>query len=72
MDPDPRQGHPRYLQSQAPDQARITRPDLKVLFITGCAENTTLANGFLEPAMEMITKPLAVDALARRIITLDW
>jgi DNA-binding response OmpR family regulator len=54
------------LQSQAADQARITRPDLKVLFITGCAENTTLANGFLEPAMEMITKPLAVDALARR------
>jgi hypothetical protein len=38
-----------------------------LLFITGCAENTTLANGLLEPAMEMITKPLAVDALARRI-----
>jgi hypothetical protein len=35
------------LQSQAADQARITRPDLKVLFITGCAENATLANGFL-------------------------
>jgi DNA-binding NtrC family response regulator len=54
------------LQSQAADQAGITRPDLKVLFITGCAENTTAGNGFLEPAMEMITKPLAVDALARR------
>ena len=70
-DPDPWQGHPRFLQSQAADQARITRPDLKMLFITGCAENTTLANGFLEPAMEMITKPLAVDALVSRIIILD-
>jgi hypothetical protein len=37
-----------------------------VLFITGYAGSATLANGFLEPAMEMITKPLAVDALARR------
>jgi DNA-binding response OmpR family regulator len=55
------------LQSQAADQARITRPDRKVLFITGFAENPTLANGFLEPAMEMITKPFAVEALATRV-----
>ena len=43
------------------------RRDLKVLFITGYAENATLAAGFLEPGMQMITKPFAVDALATRI-----
>jgi CheY-like chemotaxis protein len=38
-----------------------------VLFITGYAENAALASGFLEPGMEMITKPFPVDALAQRI-----
>ena len=52
---------------QLADQAREHRPDLKVLFITGYAENATLANGFLEPGMEMITKPFAVEALASKI-----
>jgi DNA-binding response OmpR family regulator len=43
------------------------RPGLKVLFITGCAENAAMANGFLAPGMELVTKPFAVDALAARI-----
>ncbi|WP_114187993.1 PAS domain S-box protein [Microvirga aerophila] len=60
-------GLPGINGRQLADQARVTRPDLKVLFITGYAENATLANGFLEPGMEMITKPFAVEALATRI-----
>ena len=55
---------------QLADQARERRPGLKVLFITGYAENATLANGFLEPGMEMITKPFAVETLASRIRTM--
>jgi CheY-like chemotaxis protein len=47
--------------------ARKLRPDLKVLFMTGYAENATLANGFLDPGMQMMTKPFAIDALATRI-----
>ena len=47
--------------------AREQRPDLKVLFITGYAENAAMSHGFLEPGMEMVTKPFAVDALAARI-----
>ena len=35
--------------------------------MTGYAENATIANGFLEPGMEMITKPFAIEALATRI-----
>ena len=45
-----------------------SRPGLKVLFITGYAENAALAHGFLEPGMELITKPFVeADALARRV-----
>ena len=49
------------------DTARDARPDLKVLFMTGYAENAALASGFLEPGMAMITKPFAMEALAARI-----
>jgi len=46
---------------------RAARPELKVLFMTGYAENAALASGFLEPGMAMITKPFAMEALAGRI-----
>jgi nitrogen-specific signal transduction histidine kinase/CheY-like chemotaxis protein len=60
-------GLPGINGRQLADQARVTRSDLKVLFITGYAENATLANGFLDTGMEMITKPFAIEALATRI-----
>ena len=60
-------GLPGLNGRQVVDAARQQRPDLKVLFMTGYAENATIANGFLEPGMEMITKPFAVDALSMRI-----
>ncbi len=52
---------------QMVDAARPHRPDLKVLFITGYAENATFGNGHLEPGMRMITKPFPVEALAARV-----
>ena len=52
---------------QVADAARAIRPDLKVLFITGYAENVLLTDGRLEPGMAVLTKPFAVDALAARI-----
>jgi CheY-like chemotaxis protein len=60
-------GLPGLNGRQVADAARQLRPDLKVLFMTGYAENAAIANGFLEPRMEMITKPFAVEALAARI-----
>ncbi|MFC1456607.1 PAS domain-containing protein [Microvirga arabica] len=60
-------GLPGMNGRQLADQAREHRPDLKVLFITGYAENAAVASGFLEQGMEMITKPFAVEALAIRI-----
>jgi signal transduction histidine kinase len=52
---------------QLADAARTTRPDLKVLFITGYAENAVIGNGHLEPGMHVMTKPFAMEALASRI-----
>lgn len=52
---------------QLADAARVGRPDLKVLFITGFAEAAVLGDGHLEPGMAVLTKPFPVDALASRI-----
>jgi PAS domain S-box-containing protein len=52
---------------QMADAAREARPDLKVLFITGYAENAVVGNGQLEPGMHVMTKPFALEALASRI-----
>lgn len=60
-------GLPGLNGRQLADAARERRPDLRVLFMTGYAENATIANGFLDPGMSMITKPFAIDALATRI-----
>nr|WP_236960209.1 hybrid sensor histidine kinase/response regulator [Methylobacterium durans] len=60
-------GLPGLNGRQLADQAREGRPDLKVLFITGYAENAMFGNGHLDPGMQMITKPFPVEALATRI-----
>jgi CheY-like chemotaxis protein len=52
---------------QVADAGREVRPGLKVLFITGYAENAVVGNGHLEPGMQVLTKPFAMDALASRI-----
>ncbi|WP_430913802.1 PAS domain-containing protein [Methylobacterium sp. sgz302541] len=52
---------------QMADAARLSRPGLKVLFITGYAENAVVGNGHLEPGMHVMTKPFAMEALASRI-----
>ena len=52
---------------QVADAARALRPGLKVLFITGYAENAVLGHGHLDPAMHVMTKPFSMDALASKI-----
>ena len=52
---------------QVADAGRAARPTLKVLFITGYADNAVVGNGHLDPGMEVLTKPFAVDVLAHRI-----
>jgi CheY-like chemotaxis protein len=52
---------------QIADLARVTRPGLKTLFITGYAETAALGDGRLEPGMEVITKPFAMTAFAQKV-----
>ncbi|SHK06373.1 PAS domain S-box-containing protein [Roseomonas rosea] len=52
---------------QLADAGRVLRPGLKVLFITGYAENAVLGSGHLEPGMHVLSKPFQMDQLASRI-----
>lgn len=52
---------------QVADAARVERPGLKVLFVTGYAENAVVGNGHLEPGMQIMTKPFPVAVLAARV-----
>ena len=52
---------------QIADAARVRRPGLKVLFITGYAENAVVRNGYLEAGMQIMIKPFTMEALAARI-----
>ncbi len=63
-------GLPGMNGRQLADQAREMRPGLKVLFITGYAESVAIADGFLQPGMEMITKPFDLGNLSRRVRTM--
>jgi CheY-like chemotaxis protein len=60
-------GLPGMNGRQLADRARELRSGLKTLFITGYAHNAAVGNGLLEPGMEVLTKPFAVDHLASRI-----
>ena len=52
---------------QVADAGRAIRPDLKVMFITGYAENAVVSHGHLDPGMQIITKPFAIDDLRNKI-----
>jgi len=52
---------------QVADAARTTRPELKVLFITGYAENAVIGSGRLEAGMEVMTKPFVIAAMGNKV-----
>jgi len=52
---------------QLADAGVALRPGLRVLFITGYAENAVVRGGHLTPGMHVMTKPFALDELANRI-----
>jgi PAS domain S-box-containing protein len=63
-------GLPGLNGRQLADAARARRPELKVLFMTGYAENAAINGGFLDPGMELITKPFAIEALVQKLETM--
>jgi signal transduction histidine kinase/DNA-binding response OmpR family regulator len=60
-------GLPGMNGRQLADIGRQLRPELRVLFITGYAENASTRAGFLEEGMQMITKPFAFDQLTAKV-----
>jgi PAS domain S-box-containing protein len=52
---------------QVADAARVRRQDLRVLFITGYAENAAVGNGHLEAGMAVLTKPFAMAGLVASV-----
>ncbi len=52
---------------QVADAARTTRPDLKVLFVTGYAENAVVDNGHLEAGVAVVTKPFVMAELSNKV-----
>jgi PAS domain S-box-containing protein len=52
---------------QLADAARVLRPDLKILFITGYAETVIAADGQLGPGMSILKKPFTLEGLTKRI-----
>lgn len=52
---------------QMADAGRELRPGLKVLFVTGYAENAAIGQGVLERGMQVLTKPFVLDALTVRV-----
>jgi signal transduction histidine kinase/CheY-like chemotaxis protein len=60
-------GLPVMNGRQLAEIAQLSRPDLKVLFVTGYAEAATVRGGFLADGMDMLTKPFALDTLGSKV-----
>jgi PAS domain S-box-containing protein len=60
-------GLPGLNGRQIADFARMKRKDLRVLFITGYADDAAMRDGFLERGMEIIAKPFSIDVLTSRL-----
>lgn len=52
---------------QVADAARELRPGLKVMFMTGYAENAVLDRGHLDADMQILTKPFQMDDFSQRV-----
>lgn len=60
-------GLPGMNGRELAETARVHRPDLPILFITGYAENAAIRSGFLGANMSMVTKPFSLDELAAKV-----
>jgi CheY-like chemotaxis protein len=60
-------GLPIMNGRQLAEFARESRPEIRVLFVTGYAENAAVRGGFLDRGMDMLTKPFALNTLGLKI-----
>ena len=52
---------------QLADSAKVLRPELKVLFMTGYSHNAIIHHGRLDPGVELLQKPVTQAELAARV-----
>jgi CheY-like chemotaxis protein len=60
-------GLPGMNGRQLADAGLLHRPGLRILFITGNAEQALLDKACLAPSMHVLSKPFAIDRLAARV-----
>ncbi|MBI5127971.1 MAG: PAS domain-containing protein [Rhodopseudomonas palustris] len=60
-------GLPGLNGRELADRARLARPDIKVLLMTGYAESAAMTEGIREAGIELMTKPFDHGDLLRRI-----
>ena len=58
---------PNMNGRQMTDEAKKTRPDLRVLYTTGYTRNAVVHNGTLDPGVKLLGKPYTLAQLARGI-----
>jgi len=58
---------PQTTGRQLVDAALITRPDLRVIYMTGYTRNAIVHNGALDPGTRLLTKPFTLDQLDREL-----
>jgi PAS domain S-box-containing protein len=58
----PRMGGPKLAERLADE-----RPEMKVLFVSGYAENTVLQHGIIDVTTHFLQKPFSLKALARKV-----
>ena len=58
---------PQITGKQLVDKARVLRPDLRTLYMTGYTRNSIVHNGVIDPGVQLISKPFTLEQLARKV-----